>query len=85
MARSIYTAPHILDVIGVIQGSEEHKYSDIPGFEGEFLASSPNAVLLVLAGRGVPRREVWFPFSQLRVAEDRLSLYATNWVLDQKL
>lgn len=85
MARQIFTDKLLLDCIDTIKESEENKYSDIPGWEGEFLSTSSRAVLLYMPhGKGRGGTEVWFPFSHLRIAEDRQSIYASTWILTQK-
>jgi len=68
-----------IDLLEVITEREERKYSDIPGFDGDIEASTEKALCLVCNGK-----EVWFPHSQLRKAEDGQSIYASNWILEQK-
>ena len=85
MAREIWTNPQLLDNIEHIKESEEDRYSDIPGWEGEYLASTPDAILLFMPnGKGKNEREIWFPIKHLRKAEDGQSIYASNWILTQK-
>lgn len=82
--REIWSNKALLDSIKEIRPSEEDKYSDIPGWEGHYLAESPDAVLLYIVRDKRADSDVWFPKSQLRIAEDRQSLYASTWILDQK-
>ena len=85
MARQIWTNKELLNSIKVIQESEEDNYSEVPGWEGEYMATTPDAILLYIPShRGRPVKEVWFPKSQLRLSEDRLSMYAANWLIEAK-
>lgn len=85
MARSIWTAQFILDRIQTIKESEENKYTDIPGWDKcEFFSDTPDAILLILEVKGGKRQDFWFPYSQLRIAEDRQSIYCSEWILTQK-
>lgn len=78
--RSIFGWKNIMNDIKEISEREEDDYSDIPGFEGMVtMAPTEKAVCLVIKGEGV-----WFPYSQLRKAEDGQSIYASNWILEQK-
>jgi len=77
--RDLYTNRDIMDAIPVITDREENKYTDIPGWEGEYTDYTEKAVLLRM-----PNTTIWFPFSQLRKAEDGQSIYASNWILEQK-
>jgi hypothetical protein len=79
MSRDIFGFPAVMDSIAVIGDSEENKYSDIPGWEGECENFTGAAVCLSIKGT-----DVWFPFSHLRKAEDGQSIYASNWILKQK-
>lgn len=85
MARSIWTDKNLLARIVTIIEIEEDRYTDIPGFDKcEYMSVSSAAVLLILEIKGSDKKEVWFPFSQLRLAEDRQSIYCSNWILTQK-
>lgn len=79
MPRDIYGWPDAMDSIQVISDREEDSYSDIPGWDGLVSGMSTKAICLIVKGK-----DVWFPFSQLRKAEDDLSIYASNWILEQK-
>lgn len=81
MAREIWSNAKLLDSIRVIQPSEEDRYSDIPGWEGEYMAATDGAILLYMPKTSA---EIWFPIGQLRIAEDRQSIYASLWILLQK-
>lgn len=81
MARQIWTDKELLDSLAIIQPSEEDKYSDIPGWKDEeYISSSPKAVLLRIHSKG----DIWFPLSHLRIAEDKQSIYASEWILKEK-
>ena len=86
MAREIYTNPQMMAKIQIISDSEENSYSDIPGWKGGYMAEARSglAVLLYFPDRPGKDAEVWFPYSQLRKAEDDQSIYASNWILEQK-
>lgn len=85
MAREVWTNARILNSLKTILPSEGDKYSDIPGWEGEYMSSTDAAILLYIpARRGKPSAEIWFPMSQLRIAEDKQSIYASQWILEQK-
>jgi hypothetical protein len=70
--------PTLLDKLAVISDAEENRYSDIPKWEGLVAHQTDAAVLLLVGGQ-----ELWFPLSHLRIAEDRQSLYASDWILKQ--
>jgi hypothetical protein len=78
--RDIFEWKEVLNQIQIISDREEDSYSDIPGWDGQ-VAYMPTdkAVCLVIKGTNV-----WFPFSQLRKAEDNASIYASLWILEQK-
>lgn len=85
MAREIWNNPELLDRFTTILPSEEDSYDEIPGWEGEYMGETHNAVLLYMPmGKGRNATREWFPYSQLRIAEDRQSLYASQWILKQK-
>jgi hypothetical protein len=83
MARDIFTNPDIMMLIREITSSEEHKFSDIPGWQGGYMAVSALAVLLWFPDREADKDRYWFPFSQLRKAEDNQSIYASNWIISK--
>ena len=70
---------HVLAELKVITESEENKYSDIPDWDGTMISYTSAAALLQIG-----EREVWFPLSQLRKADDEQSVYASIWILEQK-
>lgn len=74
----IYSMKHVIDRIAVITDSEENKYSDIPGWDGDCLRESDKSVLL-----NCKSGEKWFPYSQLRKAEDNQSIYCSTWLLNK--
>lgn len=82
--REIFQVPEIMSRIAVIQPYEEDKYSDVPKWDNMILEWTISAVLLQFTRITRPTRMNWFPFSQLRKAEDGLSVYATSWILDKK-
>lgn len=85
MAREVWSNKPLLESLTTILPSEEDKYSDIPGWEGGYMQDTSMAVLLYMPeGKGRGATEVWFPKSHLRIAEDRQSIYASNWILHQK-
>lgn len=86
MARDIFTNKSLIERLQIISDSEENNYSDIPGWEGGYLAEARSgaAVLLWFPHRKGKDQEHWFPISQLRRAEDNQSIYASNWIIDQK-
>lgn len=76
----IYTQPSIMARIAEFTNDQEaDRYSEIPGWEGGMLSATNNAVLLQCKDT-----THWFPFSQLRKAEDGLSVYASMWILNEK-
>jgi len=68
-----------LSHVDLITERDEHRYSDIPGFDGDIIDVRPKALCLILEGT-----PTWFPISQLRQAGDGQSLYASKWILEQK-
>lgn len=82
MAREIYSDKNVMALITVISDAEEHKYDEIPGWDGGYTAVGERAVLLFFPN--AKEDEIWFPFSQLRKTEDGLSLYASRWILYEK-
>lgn len=83
MAREIYTNHELMERIAVISAAEEDRYSDIPNWDGGYLAESRSGAAVLLYFRD--GRQDWFPISQLRRTEDKLSLYASYWVLDKRM
>lgn len=77
----VWELTDFLDTLQVITASEENDYSDIPGWEGEFVVISSKAIKLYFPKTSL---SVWFPLSQLRIAEDKQSIYAPNWLLNNK-
>jgi hypothetical protein len=84
MSRSIYAENEIMDKIATITESEENRFSDVPGWDGDILASSPASILIECSNKGHPVTETWMPLSQLRKSEDKQSIYASNWILEKK-
>ena len=82
--RDIFNVPEVMHRLAVIQPFEEGKYSDIPKWDGQILEHTTAAVLLHFSKVQRPSRINWFPYSQLRKAEDGQSVYATNWIIDKK-
>jgi hypothetical protein len=79
MTMDIFKTPELLDRIAVITDAEENRYTDIPKWDGLVETYTERGVKLLLTnGTGI-----WFPLNQLRIAEDRQSLYASNWILEQ--
>lgn len=81
--RVLFTQPNVMDKIAVISEKEENRYSDIPGWDGEYGSASPLAVELYFPQRTI-RNWLWFPFSHLRKAEDGQSIYASDWIINEK-
>jgi len=80
MPFDIYKNSLIISRVQVISDAEESKYSDIPGWEGEYVADTDKAVMLHFPANSSNR---WFPYSQLRKAEDDQSIYASDWFLNK--
>lgn len=78
--HSLFDVKLILDAIGVISEREENSYSDIPGFTGQMIEWTDRGILLLMEDGS----QIWFPISQLRKADDEQSIYASNWILEQK-
>ena len=81
MSRSVWTDKDLLDSIAEIQLSEEDKYDEIPKWKNEYLSKSQRALLLSFPDSKGDKREIWFPLTQLRIAEDRQSIYCSIWFL----
>lgn len=82
MSRSIFDIETVMQQLEVISEQDEDRYSDVPGWSGEIMSWSPDAVLIVFDDS---RKEmIWLPVSQLRRSEDGQSIYATNWILEKK-
>lgn len=78
-----FHVPAIMEKIKIIRDNEESLYSDIPEWNEQIAGWTDAAMLLIFPGRAT-RREHWMPYSQLRKSEDGLSVYASNWILEQK-
>jgi hypothetical protein len=72
--REIFKTKAVLEEIKEISEKEEDDYSDIPGFYGEIDNFTDRAVQLKIG-----QDYTWFPYSQLRKAEDGQSIYASTW------
>lgn len=75
----IYRSPIVMGKIRVMLEIEEDLYSDIPRWNGTYIHSTESAVLMQIGDK-----QVWLPFSQLRKTDDGLTIYATNWIIDEK-
>lgn len=80
MPRDIYSNKDLIARIPEIGDREEHRYSDIPHWTGEYVAEGPAAVMLCFKDRP----DLWLPISQLRRAQDGQSIYASKWIIEQK-
>lgn len=80
MPTDIFKNMIVMEALQVIKPSEENDYSDIPKWDGFLVRATEKALLLELKDG----TEVWFPISHLRIAEDKQSIYASNWILEQK-
>ena len=83
MAFDIFKTPHVMRAIATISEQEENRYSDIPGWEGMTGFDTAKGVFLVIT-KDARTQEIFFPYSQMRKAEDEQSIYASNWILEQK-
>lgn len=81
MARSIFGIQEIMDRMEVISEEEENRYSEIPGWDGEIMSWTDAAVLIYRSGEA----DVWMPISQLRKSGDGGDVYASNWIIEQKV
>lgn len=76
----LFNESWIIRRISTISEFEEDRYSDIPKWSGQYVTTTQYALLLRLDDG----RDVWVPFTQLRKAEDENSLYASNWILNER-
>lgn len=84
MPRAIYSNAEIMANIQTMTETEDGMFGAIPGWTGEYVADTPNAVLLFLPERSWRESEVWFPMRHLRKTSDGQSVYASLWILAQK-
>lgn len=85
MAPDVFTVPEVMRAIEPITDREENRYSDIPHWEGSVMSWTDKALCVRVTKRQPDGSyDVWLPLSQLRKAGDEQSIYASDWILEQK-
>lgn len=79
MATDIFLNKELLAKLDTIEDQDENLYSDVPGWEGQIDGHTNKAIQFIHQDGTMQ----WFPISQLRIAGDAQSIYASNWFLNK--